>query len=183
MLLEHKTASLNDVEMDSVFTMLHQRLFRMKKHWLSLICVIFASFCTGYFSPLKAAEPKVDLRALLARKVPILLEFGSNCCSPCNYSKETLDKLAAAYQDRAVVTGVDVTVNKNMARDFRIRLTPTQVFLTSDGKEFFRKEGNLRQDEIIQVFSKMGLQPPNVQNRGPVAGPQSAVRPGAATRQ
>jgi thioredoxin 1 len=155
----------------------------MKKSWLSLICIIFAGFCAGYISPSQAAEPKVDLQALLAKKVPILLEFGSNCCSPCNYSKKTLDKLAAAYQGRAVVTGVDVTVNKNMARDFRIRLTPTQVFLTPDGKEFFRKEGNLRQDQIIQVFSKMGLQPPNVQNRGPVASPQSALRPNAATRQ
>lgn len=158
----------------------------MKKTWLSLICILFAGFCAGYFSPSQAAEPKIDLRALLAKKVPIFLEFGSNCCSPCNYSKETLDNLGAAYQDRAVVTGVDVAVNKGLARDFRIRLTPTQVFLTPDGKEFFRKEGNLQRDEIIQVFNKMGVAPAT-QARGPVSIPKAPVVPSvpeySATRQ
>jgi hypothetical protein len=40
---------------------------------------------------------------------------------------------------------------------------PTQVFLSPDGKEFFRNEGILERDGIIQVFSRMGLPAPALQ--------------------
>ncbi len=146
----------------------------MKKTWLSLICILFAGFCAGYFSPGLAAERQIDLRALLAKKVPILLVFGSNCCPSCQYSKPILDDLAKVYSGKAIVTGVDVAVDKDLARDFKIRLTPTQVFLTPDGKEFFRKEGNLQREETIQVFNKMGVAPAP-QARAPISVPATPV--------
>lgn len=151
-----------------------------------MICILLAGFCAGYFSPGQAAEPKIDLRALLANKVPLLLEFGSNCCPSCQYSKTIVDDLAKVYGGKAIVTGVDVAVNKDLARDFKIRLTPTQVLLTPDGKEFFRKEGTLEREQIIQVFNKMGVAPA-AQARGPIFAPQAPVVPSvpgySATRQ
>ncbi len=147
----------------------------MKRTALFIICAVMIGLLGGYVSQSQAAEPKIDLRALLTKKVPILLEFGSNCCPSCQYSKQVHDDLTKAYGGKAVLTGVDVAVNKDLAREFKIRLTPTQVFLTPDGKEFFRKEGNLQPDQIMQVFSKMGLQPPKVQSRGPVAAPQPVL--------
>ncbi len=150
----------------------------MKKACLLVICALFVGIYGGYVSPCQAAEPKIDLQALLAKKVPVLVEFGSNCCSPCNYSKQLLDDLAAAYGGRALVVGADVAVNKDLAREFKIRLTPTQVFLSADGKECLRKEGNLQREQIIEVFSKMGLAPPTAAtSRGPVAAPQAPVLP------
>ncbi len=132
----------------------------MKKCSSIMLLAILMTFCGAYGSQCGAAEPRVNLPALLAKKVPILLEFGANCCSSCNYSKQVLDNIAAAYGGKALAVGVDVAVNKDLARDFKIRLTPTQVFITPKGKEFFRKEGNLQQDQIIQVFSRMGIAPP-----------------------
>jgi thioredoxin 1 len=152
----------------------------MKKCSSIMLLAAFITLCGAYVALCSAAEPRVNLQALLAKKVPILLEFGSNCCSPCNYSKQALDDLAAAYGGKAVVAGVDVAVNKDLARDFKIRLTPTQVFITPDGKEFFRKEGNLPPDQIIQVFSKMGIAPPALQSRGPVAAPAVPGSPGSS---
>ena len=150
----------------------------MKKTCLFIICALFVGIYGGYVSPCQAAEPKIDLQALLAKRVPVLVEFGSNCCSPCNYSKQLLDDLAMSYGGRALVVGADVAVNKDLARQFKIRLTPTQVFLSADGKEFFRKEGNLQREQIIEVFSKMGLAPPAAAtSRGPVAAPQAPALP------
>ena len=158
----------------------------MKKAYLSIFFAFVMGIGGGNVFLLQAAEPKIDLQALLAKKVPILLEFGSTCCPSCQYSKETLDTIATTYGGRAVAVGVDVAVNKNLARDFRIRLTPTQVFLTPDGKEFFRKEGNLQRDEIVQVFNKMGVAPA-AQAGGPISAPQAPVVPSvpgySATRQ
>ncbi len=142
-----------------------------------MIAFGLATAFIGSVSQCEAAEPKIDLKALLAKKVPVLLEFGSNCCSPCNYSKQLLDDLAVAYSGKAVVVGVDTAVNKDLSRAFRIRLTPTQVFLNADGKEFFRAEGTLPTDQIVQVFARMGIAAPAVQRRGPVAVPRAQVPP------
>jgi len=147
----------------------------MKKTGLFIVCALIIGILGGYVSQCQGAEPKIDLRALVAKRVPILLEFGSNCCPSCQYSKQIHEDLTNVYGGKAVLTGVDVVVNKDLAREFKIRLTPTQVFLTPDGKEFFRKEGPLERDQIIQVFSKMGLQAPKVQSRGPVAVPRPVL--------
>ncbi len=107
-----------------------------------------------------AAEPKIDLRALASKRVPILLEFGRGWCIPCKYMKPILDDMARAYGGRAIVTTVDMDANKDLVRDFRVRMMPTQVFLTPDGKEFFRNEGTLEREQIAQVFAKMGVAGP-----------------------
>jgi hypothetical protein len=58
---------------------------------------------------------------------------------------------------------VDMDANKSLVRDFKIRMMPTQIFLSPDGKEFFRNEGVLERDSIVQVFSRMGLTAPALQ--------------------
>lgn len=103
------------------------------------------------------AEPRIDLKALTAKRVPILLEFGRGWCVPCKYMKPILEDMSMAYAGKALVMTVDMDVNKDLVRDFRIRMMPTQVFLTPDGKEFFRNEGTLEREGIMQVFLKMGV--------------------------
>jgi thioredoxin 1 len=122
-----------------------------------------------------AAEPKIDLRALASKRMPVLLEFGRGWCIPCKYMKPILEDMARAYAGRAIVTTVDMDVNKDLVRDFRVRMMPTQVFLTPDGKEFFRNEGTLEREQIAQVFAKMGV--PAAMSQAPVPAPQAASRP------
>lgn len=115
-----------------------------------------------------ASEPKINLPALLSKKVPILLEFGRGWCIPCKYMKPILDDMSAAYTGKAIVMTVDMDVNKDLVRDFRIRMMPTQVFLTPDGKEFFRNEGVFERDAIMKVFAQMGVGTPATQSGAPV---------------
>lgn len=132
----------------------------------------------------EAAEPKINMQALMAKRVPVLLEFGRGWCVPCKYMKPILDDLARAYAGKAIVTTVDMDANKDLVRDYGIRMMPTQVFLTPDGKEFFRNEGTLEREQIAQVFAKMGVAG---QAQVPVPGqmpqamvPQAPAYPGAA---
>lgn len=117
----------------------------------------------GLLSHADAQDPKINLQALLAKKVPILLEFGRGWCIPCKYMKPILEDMGKAYSGKAIVTTVDMDANKDLVRDFRIRMMPTQVFLAPDGKEFFRNEGTLERENIAQVFTKMGLAAPALQ--------------------
>jgi thioredoxin 1 len=113
---------------------------------------------SGLLSPVQAAEPKINLQSLMSQKLPILLEFGRGWCIPCKYMKPILDDMNRAYSGKAIVMTVDMDANKDLVRDFRIRMMPTQVFLMPDGKEFFRNEGTLEREQIAMVFEKMGIQ-------------------------
>jgi len=119
---------------------------------IGLVVCSLAILSTGF-----AAEPKINMQSLMAKRVPVMLEFGRGWCIPCKYMKPILEDMAKAYAGRAIVTTVDMDANKDLVRSFNIRMMPTQVFLTPDGKEFFRNEGTLEREHIAQVFAKMGL--------------------------
>ena len=123
-----------------------------------------------------AAESKIDLKALYAKQVPILLEFGRGWCIPCKYMKPILEDMGVAYQGKAIVMSVDMDANKDLVRGFAIRMMPTQVFLSPDGKEFFRHEGVMERNQIAYVFSKMGLPELNASGAGPVQAPAAGAQ-------
>jgi thioredoxin 1 len=144
----------------------------MRRFNLTIIITLFVGLF-GLLSHTNAQDPKINLQALLSKKVPILLEFGRGWCIPCKYMKPILDEMGAAYSGKAIVATVDMDANKDLVRDFRIRMMPTQVFIAPDGKEFFRNEGTFERDHIMQVFTKMGVAPPNMQGAAPGAPPQA----------
>ncbi len=146
----------------------------MKRMSIILVCGLaigaLGSLCNGY-----AADPKINLQALMAKRVPVLLEFGRGWCIPCKYMKPILQDTSKAYAGKAIVMTVDMDANKDLVRDFRVRMMPTQVFLMPDGKEFFRNEGTLEREQIAQVFAKMGLGQPSVQAAVPGQFPLAAA--------
>ena len=158
---------------------------RMKSLTKKIVLPLVAALCLAFsLGPTWAAEPKINLQALLAKRVPILLEFGRGWCIPCKYMKPILEDMSKAYPGSAIVMTVDMDANKDLVKDFRIRMMPTQVFLMPDGKEFFRNEGTLEREDIAQVFAKMGVpsSPQSAVPGQPQAMPTQAppVRSGAA---
>lgn len=146
----------------------------MKRMWVNFVSALALVALVGLCNEV-AADPKINLQALMAKRVPVLLEFGRGWCIPCKYMKPILEETSKAYANRAIVMTVDMDANKALVRDFRIRMMPTQVFLMPDGKEFFRNEGTLEREHIAQVFAKMGLAQPNVQGAVPGQLPQAAA--------
>jgi thioredoxin 1 len=144
----------------------HKEVFVMRE--VSVVVVIGLIVCSlVILSAGHAADPRINLQALAAKRVPILLEFGRGWCKPCIYMKPILDDMAKV-------------VNADLVRAFRIRMMPTQVFITPDGKEFLRNEGTLEREQIVQVFAKMGLAMPQAQPSQPLA---VAQPPGAQLPQ
>ena len=110
-----------------------------------LAMVPLGCLCNDY-----AADPKINLQALMAKRVPVLLEFGRGWCIPCKYMKPILEDTSKAYAGKAIVMTVDMDANKDLVRNFKVRMMPTQVFLMPDGKEFFRNEGTLERDKSLR---------------------------------
>ncbi len=103
-------------------------------------------------------EERINLDAMIAKRVPILLEFGKGWCRPCKHMKPILEDMAKEYGERAIVATVDMDANYHLVRGFGVRVMPTQVFLQPDGREFFRNEGVLEREDIRAIFSKVGIQ-------------------------
>ena len=115
--------------------------------WLRLrLCGIFAVLVHVIFFMDRSTndsleEQRINLDAMMAKRVPILLEFGKGWCRPCKYMKPILEDMAKEYGDKAIVATVDMDANYDLVRGFGVRVMPTQVFLHPEGKEFFRNEG------------------------------------------
>ena len=147
----------------------------MKRTCLFLSILVLLSFMTLGFVKDASAEGRINLQALMSKRIPVLLEFGRGWCIPCKYMKPILKDMAKMYAGRAIVTTVDMDANKDLVRSFKIRMMPTQVFLMPDGKEFFRNEGTLERQQIAQVFAKMGCAPPGQARPQAQAIPQPQV--------
>lgn len=135
----------------------------MNRMGILFACMIVA-VSTSSLDLCLAEGKKVDLDKLLQEKVPLLLEFGRGWCKPCKYMKPILKDIAKAYGPRVIVCTVDMGVNRDLNQAFKIKMMPTQVFILPDGREFHRNIGTLERDQIVQIFTKMGLPPPAKKN-------------------
>lgn len=85
------------------------------------------------------------------------LELGSEGCKPCEAMKPVMQAVRERHGGRVEVTFHDVRKDPSVAREWRIRLIPTQIFLRPDGTEFFRHEGYLPLEEVERVLAETGL--------------------------
>jgi thioredoxin 1 len=99
--------------------------------------------------------PKGD--ALKPGERVTFLELGSVGCVPCEAMKPVMQAVRDKYGKQIEVTFHDVKVNRSIAKEWGIRLIPTQIFLDPAGKEVFRHEGFLALEEVNKVLQQMGL--------------------------
>ncbi|GAB4328326.1 MAG: hypothetical protein Kow0037_02540 [Calditrichia bacterium] len=91
------------------------------------------------------------------------VELGSVNCIPCRMMQPVMQNIEHRYGDQIKVIFYDVwkEENKKYAKQYNIRLIPTQVFLDASGKEIMRHEGFFPEEEIDDFLQKQGLQPIN----------------------
>jgi len=68
-----------------------------------------------------------------------------------------LDELREANSGTLPVIFYDVSEQQEKAREYSIRVIPTQIFYDQNGKEFFRHEGFMPKDDIIAKFKEKGV--------------------------
>lgn len=95
-----------------------------------------------------------------ATQVPRLVDLGKGTCIPCKQMAPILEELKREYQGRAVVEAIDLRDDPGAAREYGIRLIPTQIFYDGAGEEVWRHEGFMAKDAIIAKFTEMGVEAP-----------------------
>ena len=78
----------------------------------------------------------IDLAALFAYKLPIIIDFGSDSCIPCQEMAPVLKSANENYQGKAIIKFVDVWKYTDAANNFPVQVIPTQVFINADGTPY-----------------------------------------------
>jgi len=83
----------------------------------------------------------VDLDALTAYGLPIIIDFGSDSCIPCKQMAPVLETMNEEMQGKALIKFVDVWKHTEAAAGFPIQVIPTQVFINADGTPYIPSDG------------------------------------------
>jgi len=92
-------------------------------------------------------------------KKPLItfIELGSVNCIPCKKMQPIMKSIEEKYGEQIKVIFYDVWKDDTKAKEYGVRLIPTQVFLDKNGKEFFRHEGFFPENEIDKLLQSKGL--------------------------
>lgn len=91
------------------------------------------------------------------KKLPRLVDLGADKCIPCKMMKPVLEELNTEYKGKLQVEFYDVWKNPAPGQQYGIRVIPTQIFLSPNGKELFRHEGFFSKEDILAKWKKLGF--------------------------
>lgn len=121
-----------------------------------------SSCCIGGLCPLPpvaVASNTVPRAAVapVAVKLPRLVDLGAGKCIPCKMMAPILEELKKTYAGKLDVQFIDVWVNPDEGPKYGIKIIPTQIFYDASGKELFRHEGFLAQEDILAKWKEFGV--------------------------
>lgn len=87
------------------------------------------------------------------------VELGSVNCIPCKQMQPVMKAVEEEYPTQVKVEFIDVWTQKGKidGAKYKIRVIPTQVFLDSLGKEYFRHEGFFPKDDLVKILKQGGV--------------------------
>lgn len=88
-----------------------------------------------------------------------LIELGSVRCIPCREMQPIIKSIEKKYGREVRIVFHDVLSEEGQSYGvkFGIKAIPTQVFLDSKGKEFYRHVGFFSEEELVSVFKMQGV--------------------------
>lgn len=95
----------------------------------------------------------IDLDALAAYGLPIIIDFGSDSCIPCKEMAPVLEAMNAEMQGIAIIKFVDVWKHAEAADGFPIQVIPTQVLINTDGTPYVPSEAMDDSDIEFSMYS------------------------------
>ncbi len=107
--------------------------------------------------PTRTQEPAVRIR----NPAITFVELGSVKCIPCRQMQPVMKAIEEKYGGQVKIVFHDVWKEdqRHYAKEYGIRVIPTQVFLDQNGREVMRHEGFFPEKEIDAFLQGRGLKP------------------------
>ncbi len=142
----------------------------MKKVVFTLLILIFSTSLYSPTSGEQANKPKTEQKAKSEDNLIIsgeqldfskhkvtFIELGADRCIPCKAMQPVMREIAQKYKGTIQVVFYDVWKTPKYAKDYGIKMIPTQVFIDKKGDEIFRHVGFYAKDEIIKMLKEKGI--------------------------
>ncbi len=99
------------------------------------------------------------LKANIQKPLVTFIELGSVRCIPCQKMQGVIKNVEEKFGPQLNTIFYDVWTKegKPYAETYKIHLIPTQVFLDSEGKEYFRHEGFFPEEDLIKILKLKGV--------------------------
>lgn len=89
-------------------------------------------------------------KTVLKSPLPVLVDFWAPWCAPCRMMSPVIDKIAAQYAGRLLVSKVDTDQNPDWAERYRVRGIPTLLFF-SGGQVLNQQVGVVSYESLQQM--------------------------------
>lgn len=124
----------------------------------TLVAEMTGRFKTALKGDLAAELPLLKDRfadLLDTGSLPILADFSGNTCKFCKIMKTRLTKIAPEYAGKVRIVYINVNVEKDLIKLFRVSLIPTLVFIARDGKEVDRFVGAMEENDLKKKLNDL----------------------------
>jgi len=102
---------------------------------------------------LNETEP-IDFNALAEYGLPVIVDYGSDSCLPCQQMAPVLETMNQEMSGKAFIKFVDVWKNAGAASNVPVQVIPTQVLVNADGTPFVPSEELAQTMEFILYSSR-----------------------------
>jgi thioredoxin 1 len=96
------------------------------------------------------------LENLTGKGMPLLVDIGAESCIPCKLMAPILDELKNELKGKIVVQFLNLDAYPGLAKEYKIKVKPTQIFYDVSGKELFRHEGFISKEDILLKWKELG---------------------------
>ena len=90
---------------------------------------------------------------VLKSRVPVLVDFWAEWCSPCKALAVKLDEIAEQYSGRLIIAKVDIDQSKESPAKYGVRGVPTLI-LFKEGQICEQMVGNHPKESIQALLDK-----------------------------
>lgn len=102
------------------------------------------------------STPYTQVEKVLSNKQATFLEFGSTECKSCIEMDKLLYKVKTKHP-KSNLFFIDIYKDKEAAKQYKIRMMPTQVWLDKEGKEIGRHIGKMDEAELNKLLKERGV--------------------------
>jgi thioredoxin 1 len=121
-----------------------------------IVVVLIAAVAVAIVVRQKGTE--ISQEPLIGKGLPALIDFGASTCIPCKMMEPILEELKKELAGKLVVEFLDIGKNPLFAKEYQIRVMPTQIFYDASGKELFRHEGFYSKEDILAKCAELGIE-------------------------
>jgi len=87
--------------------------------------------------------------------LPILADFSGNSCKNCKIMKTRLTAIAPEYAGKVRIVYINVNVERDLIKLYRVTLIPTLVFIGRDSKEVSRFVGVMEENDLKKKLNDL----------------------------